>query len=159
MPSTCLAIKFPLLVKERKNRHSLHSTTQVGTLDSIAQWRKWWLWLQGQRRKAEVVVRGGVVMGDLSLPGPWCPAHSAVSGWHCRSSAAGAAERRLWADRPPLCRRSLTEARWKERGKRGMKEGRKESRLWPTKGTYVCMCARVCDPSVIHGIEADLRRS
>lgn len=66
---------------------------------------------------------GGGVSGDLSLPGPWCPAHSEVSGWHCRSSAAGAAERRLWADRPPLCRRSLTETR--QEGKRGMK-GRKE---------------------------------
>lgn len=100
----------------------------------------------------------GGVSGDLSLPGPWCPAHSEVSGWHCQSSAAGAAEHRLWADRPPLCRRSLTETR--QKGKTGMK-GRKERKHkeHTNKGTYVCMCVCVCDPSVIHWIEADLRRS
>lgn len=66
--------------------------------------------------------------GDLSLPGPWCPAHSGVSGWRCQSSAAAVAERRLWADRPPPCRRSLTEA-----VRRGWKEGRKEGMRSPTE--------------------------
>lgn len=80
------------------------------------------------------------VSGGLSLPGPWCPVHSEVSGWHCRSSAAGAAERHLWADRLPLCRRSLTETR--QKGKTGMK-GRRERKHKEHKRrdvrAHVCM--------------------
>lgn len=78
------------------------------------------------------------------LPDPWCPAHSEVSEWHYQSSAAGAAVRHLWADRPPLCRRSLTETREKVK-RAAWKEGRKES-MRNTKQrlkrvhAFACMC-------------------
>lgn len=92
-----------------------------------------------ERRQAEVVGQERGV-SDLYVPGPWCPARSEVSGWHCRSSAAGAAERRLWADRPPLCRRSLTETR--QTGKTGdeRKEGKKAQRTQTDWRTCACVC-------------------
>lgn len=77
---------------------------------------------EGKCRTNVTAIWSCLKAGDLSLPGPWCPAHSGVSGWRCQSSAAAVAERRLWADRPPPCRRSLTEA--VQRGER--REGRKE---------------------------------
>lgn len=77
--------------------------------------------------KAEAAVTYNFSNDDLSLPGPLCPAHSEVSGWRCQSSAAGAAEHRLWADKPPLCRRSLTETTQKT-----------EKKEW-RKGKRVCV--------------------
>lgn len=40
-----------------------------------------------------------------------------------------------------------------------MKGGRKESTKNTNREANVCMCVRVCDPSVINGAEADLRHS
>ena len=101
---------------------SKYCSNYVWTLDFMAPWA-------GKRS----------VSDDHPLPGPWCPAHSGVSGWHCQSSAAGAAGHRLWADRPPLCRRSLTGTRQKR--KKAMKE-RKERKYKEDKQTVAR--AHVC---------------
>ena len=45
------------------------------------------------------------------------------------------------------------------RERKRWKEGRKEGTKKTNRQSYVRMCVRVCNPSVIHWTEADLRRS
>lgn len=85
---------------------------------------------------------------DVYTPGPWCPVHSEVSGWRCQSSAAGAAERRLWAGRRPPCRKSLTETR------RGMKI-EERTHTWG----QTCTCRDPNGPTALVGSESSFRFS
>lgn len=78
---------------------------------------------------------GDVIFFFFFLPDPLCPTRSEASEWHCRFSAAAAGASRLWADRPPLCRRSLIGTR--QDGGRGGGES-EEGRITQTKRPIEC---------------------
>lgn len=80
-------------------------------------------------------------------PCPWCPTHSAVSGWHCQSSVAAVVGHHLLVDMRPPCMRNL-------QGERHFLT------IWLCVWAWNCLCARSkCVPVGFVGRDSSLRFS